>query len=58
MDTEYDLMHDGKIVYHGTWFKCCEFIHNLHSYSFAHALKFEGYSLRETSQEKLHDNSN
>ncbi len=48
MDTEYDLMRDGKLVYHGTWIQCCEFIHNLHPYSFAHALKFEGYSLQES----------
>lgn len=43
----YILLRDGKEVMRGYEDDCMKFIHKNHSYSFDHALKYEGYSIKK-----------
>jgi len=41
---KYDLFRDGQFVMRGTYSELLSYIHRTHSYSFEHAVTFEGYS--------------
>lgn len=43
----FQLRRDGALVFTGTEQECWAWIHRQHSYSVAHALQFEGYTLEE-----------
>jgi hypothetical protein len=42
------LRRDGKEVMRGTEHELVKYIHNHHSYSVSHALKYEGYTMTPT----------
>ncbi len=46
------LLRDGKEVYRGTANGAIQYIHRHHSYSYAHALKYEGYERKKLSDQK------
>lgn len=46
----YILYHDGKEIMTGSEFEILKYIHRHHSYSLSHALKYEGYSIEETTK--------
>lgn len=43
---QFVLARDGREVTRGTELDCMRFVHQAHAYSFDHALRCEGYSLR------------
>lgn len=43
----FALRRDGKLVFTGTHLACVSYIHQIHSFSFDHALIYEGYSIEE-----------
>ncbi len=43
----YILFRDGKEIMSGNEFEVLKYIHRNHSYSFDHAIKYEGYSMKE-----------
>lgn len=43
----YVLYRDGKEVCRGTEDDCVRYVHRNHCYSFSHALRYEGYSLKK-----------
>ncbi len=45
----YVLLRDGKEVHRGTAHSAILYIHKHHSYSYAHALKYEGYKRKKLS---------
>lgn len=46
------LSRDGKEVMRGSEFAVLDFIHNRHSFSMDHAIKYEGYSVTPAWQTK------
>ena len=48
MEKTYILYHDGKEIMRGKEFEILKYIHQHHSYSLNHALKYEGYSIEES----------
>ena len=40
----YRLYRDGELIMTGTEFQLMRYVHSKHSFSFLHALKYEGYS--------------
>jgi hypothetical protein len=43
--SRFVLHHDGVEVVRGTEDECVRYIHRNHSYSFDHAIKYEGFTL-------------
>jgi hypothetical protein len=43
---QHTLFRDGKEVLKGSMIECIDYIHNTHCYSFDHACKYEGYSIK------------
>jgi hypothetical protein len=45
------LKRDGREVKRGTYIEVLDYIHRNHSYSFDHAVRFEGYSVEDAPSE-------
>ena len=43
---QYTMYKDDVEVFKGSMIACIDYIHNTHCYSFDHACKYEGYSIK------------
>ena len=44
---KFNLYRDGELIFTGTEIQLMQYIHRRHSFSFSHAIQFEGYSYEQ-----------